>query len=87
MAAANWHSDLDDLGISLEQVMDHAATTSRVDREISVTFSSACRRPAQLPAVADCPAHVVHLYPLAILIFSPGFADATARAPAPSPKA
>jgi len=72
MAAANWHSDLDDLGISLEQVIDHAATTSRVDREISVTFSSACRRPAQLPAVADCPAHVVHLYPLAILILFAG---------------
>jgi hypothetical protein len=41
MAVANWHSDLHDLGISLEQVIDHSATTSRVDREISVTFSSA----------------------------------------------
>ena len=28
------------LGISVEQVIDHAATTSRVGREISFTFSS-----------------------------------------------
>jgi hypothetical protein len=38
MAAANWHSDLHDLGISLEQVIDHSATTSRVDREIQRHF-------------------------------------------------
>ena len=60
------------LGISVEQVIDHAATTSRVGREISFTFSSAGRRPAHLPARAGCPAHVGQLDPLAILILFAG---------------
>ena len=60
------------LGISVEQVIDHAATTSRVGREINFTFSSAGRRPAHLPALAGCPAHVGQLDPLAILILFAG---------------
>ena len=55
------------LGISVEQAIDHAATTSRVGREISFTFSSAGRRPAHLPALAGCPAHVGQLDPLSDL--------------------
>lgn len=71
-AAANGHI-LMILGISVEQIIDHAATTSRVGREISFTFSSAGRRPAHLPALAGCPAaHVGQLDPLAILILFAG---------------
>jgi hypothetical protein len=40
------------LGISVEQVIDDAATTSRAGREISFTFSSAGRLPAHLPALS-----------------------------------
>jgi hypothetical protein len=61
------------LGISVEQVIDHAATTSRVRREISFIFSSAGRRPEHLPALAGCLAHVGQLDPLAILILFAGF--------------
>lgn len=60
------------LGISVEQAIDHAATTSRVRREISFTFGSADGRPAHLPALAGCPAHVGQLDPLAILILFVG---------------
>jgi hypothetical protein len=56
------------LGISAEQVIDQAATISRVGREITFTLSSAGRRPAHLPALDGCPAHVGQLDPLAILI-------------------
>jgi hypothetical protein len=60
------------LGISVEQVIDHAATTSRVGREISFTLSSAGRRSAHLPAQSGCPAQVGQLDPLAILIMFAG---------------
>jgi hypothetical protein len=40
----------------------------RVGREIRFTLSSAGRRPAHLPALAGCAAHVGQLDPLAILI-------------------
>jgi hypothetical protein len=56
------------LGISVEQVIDHAATTFRIGREIGFTLSSAGRRPAHLPDLAGCPAHAGQLDPLAILI-------------------
>jgi hypothetical protein len=60
------------LGISGEQVIDHAATTARVGRDVSFTFSSAGGRPADLPALAGCPAHVGQVDPLAILIMLAG---------------
>jgi hypothetical protein len=60
------------LGVSVEQVIDHAATTSRVGREISFTFSSAGRPLAHLPAPAGCPAQVGQLDPLATLIMFAG---------------
>jgi hypothetical protein len=47
-------------------------TTSRVAQEIIFTFSSAGRRPAHLPALAGCPAHVGQFDPLAILILFAG---------------
>jgi hypothetical protein len=60
------------LGISVEQVIDQPATISRVGREISFTSSSAGRRPAHLPALPGCPAHVGQLDSLAILILFAG---------------
>ena len=71
MAAANGPKLLMILGISVEQVIDHAAA-SRVGREISFTFSSAGRRPAHLPALAGCPAHVGQLDPSSDLDLVPG---------------
>ena len=66
------------LGISVEQVIDHAATTSRVGREISFTFSGAGRRPAHLPALAGCPAHVGQLDPLVLQASLGGFVASSA---------
>jgi len=55
--------------ISVEQVIDHAATTPE---SVERSFSSAGRRPAHLPALAGCPAYVGQIGPLAILILFAG---------------
>jgi hypothetical protein len=68
MAAANGPKLLMILGISVEQVIDHAAA-SRVGREISFAFSSAGRRPEHPRPVRH---GVGQLDPLATLIMLAG---------------
>jgi hypothetical protein len=67
-AAANGPKLLMILGISVEQVIDHAAA-SRVGREISFAFSSAGRRPEHPRPVRHA---VGQLDPLATLIMLAG---------------